>query len=305
MKTYIIIVTYNGEKWIQKCLSSVMKSDIKHNIIVIDNASNDNTSNIIKDYFPEVELIENTENIGFGRANNIGIKKAYDESADFIFLLNQDAYVEKDTIRKLVNIAKSNQNFGIISPVHLNGNGDALDFNFSNYIVPRHCQGFYSDLYLNNLSDSVYQVKFVNAAAWLISRQCIETIGGFNPIFDMYGEDDNYIHRVYYHGFMVGIYPFARIFHDRSQMNISTYFTDKKMVLKRDFIINNCNIHNHFNTKNLCKEYLILIFKALLKFDFYSFNIHKYKLSLLISYNKEIHHTRIKSKQKGQTFLSI
>ena len=78
---------------------------------------------------------EQNKNIGFGKANNIGISLAMKKGADYVFLLNQDAWVEDKTLEKLINIHRKQPKFGIVSPMHLNGKGDELDYNFSKFIV--------------------------------------------------------------------------------------------------------------------------------------------------------------------------
>ena len=107
---YAIIVSYNFNRndWLNKCLTSLKKSSYPVNIIVVDNNSTDNSVNIIKSKYPEVILFEQKENLGFAKANNIAIRYAYDKGADFVFLLNQDAWIEKDTVAKLVEVAEKN-----------------------------------------------------------------------------------------------------------------------------------------------------------------------------------------------------
>src|SRR5215217_5094826 len=136
---FTIIVTYNGAKWITKCLKSLLDSTVPLKIIVIDNGSKDDTREKIRNGFPEVDLIESVFNMGVCKANNTGIKKAYDLGATHFFLLNQDVWVEPDTIEKLVVQQQKNPEYGVLSPLHLNGEGNALDFNFSTSIIPSKC----------------------------------------------------------------------------------------------------------------------------------------------------------------------
>lgn len=239
-KVVTILVTYNSKKWIEKCLISLHNSSIDSTIIVIDNASTDGTQDYIINNFPQIELIQLKLNYGFGKANNIGIQQAYKTGADYVFLINHDAWVEKDTIEQLVCASIENPLHGILSPIHLNGKGDALDYKFSHYIIPNLCIGLYSDIYLNRTEDKVYDASFVNAAAWLMTRKTIETVGGFNPSFFHYGEDDNYVHRLHYHRLKIGVLPNARIFHDRenreekSMKNLQTQvqFTTRQWTIK-------------------------------------------------------------------------
>ena len=93
-KTFVIIVTYNGSKWIETCLKSIETSNEPLKVIVVDNNSKDNTLNIIRSKFPDTILIDNKKNFGFGKSNNLGIKKALELGGEYFFLLNQDAFIE-------------------------------------------------------------------------------------------------------------------------------------------------------------------------------------------------------------------
>lgn len=214
-----IVVTYNGINWYEKCFGSLFNSTISSEIIVIDNGSTDNSVKYIKGKYPEIHLIENKENLGFAKANNIGIKYALDKGADFVFLLNQDAWVGKDTIGKLLKVFEHSPDAGIVSPIHLNGSGKALDKNFTYYISDHITPHFVSDLYLGK-QKPFYKTTYVNAAAWLMSKSCIEKVGGFDTsLFFHYGEDDNYCQRVIYHKFGIYISTETSIYHDRELRN--------------------------------------------------------------------------------------
>ncbi|MCU4165567.1 glycosyltransferase family 2 protein [Carboxylicivirga caseinilyticus] len=212
-KLYTIIVTYNGMQWIERCISSLLKSVLPTHILVIDNLSTDGTPDYIEQHFPQVDLIRSEQNLGFGKGNNIGMQKALEAAADYVFLLNQDAWIKADTLKVLVNAHKSNSEYGVLSPVHLNRMEDGLETKFAEYAGPENTNGLLSDLTINKLKQ-VYTTKFVNAAAWLISLECLAKVGGFNPLFPHYGEDEDYINRLHYWGFKVGIVPEARIIHD-------------------------------------------------------------------------------------------
>src|SRR4051794_15030332 len=131
MKVFVIIVTYNAVRWIDRCFGNLKKSPIPLYIIAVDNNSTDNTLQVLASDYPEVELYDCKKNLGFGKANNIGIRMAMDRGADYIFLLNQDAWLAPQAIEGLIAIHKTRPDFGIISPIHLNGSGTALDFRFS------------------------------------------------------------------------------------------------------------------------------------------------------------------------------
>ena len=129
-KIYVIIVTYNAMKWAERCFSSLRKSSIPVHTIVVDNGSNDGTQEFIKTQFPEVEFIQSAENLGFGKANNLGIEKAYKNGADFFYLMNQDAWIFENSIQNLLEVYENypkKEEIGILSPMHLDGTEKKLD----------------------------------------------------------------------------------------------------------------------------------------------------------------------------------
>lgn len=214
-KLFPIIVTYKGQRWYDRCFTSLRQSTIPVQTIVVDNASNDGTVEYIKENFPEIHLIESKENLGFGRANNIAMRYALDHGCDYVFLLNQDAWVEPDTFEKLIEIHQRHSEYGILGPVQVNAaKTKVLDGVVRFLINPDNVNtSMFSDFVMGTI-DEVYPVAEINAAAWLLPRKTLETVGGFDPIFLHYGEDWNYLSRVLYHGMKVGLTPGLRVVHD-------------------------------------------------------------------------------------------
>ena len=172
MNIHTIIITYNGIKWIKKNIQALINSSIKTNIIIIDNGSKDGTQNVVKN-FKDVQFIQSEENLGFGKANNLGIELALEQGADYVFLINQDAWIKKNTLSELLKVAEIDKSFGIISPLHMNGSGSGLDKLFSHCVAPsvHHLNNYYfSDLVINQVKD-FYQVPFINAAAWFLPKK--------------------------------------------------------------------------------------------------------------------------------------
>ncbi len=305
---YTVIVTYNGLKnnWIKKCIDSLENSEIPLPIIVVDNNSADGTVRFIKENYPGVILLESAENLGFGKANNIGIKKAIENNADYFFLLNQDAYIQPDTVKILYNAMEKEPEYGIVSPMHMNGSGTKLDFNFSNYIGPRHCKELCSDFVTNTIQNRIYESQFINAAAWLISRKCIETVGGFSPVFYHYGEDVNYIHRLQYKNFRIGVQPAAFIFHDRENRVDNkkydlAYYT-KKNALRIATQFSDPN-NKESETVFLASKVLKLIISTL-KFNKLKHKILRFEIGYYLKNRKAFRHYLDASKS-GRKFTFI
>lgn len=227
-EVFTIIVSYNGAQWLNRCLESLLQSEYNTKIIVVDNASQDESCTILEQYSNKIEVIKNSENLGFGKANNIGIKKAMERGAAMVFLLNQDAYVFKDTIKILVEKLQQHPYYGIVAPLQLNNNGTKLDDAFEKYVL-RSLGVKKTTNILNKQDNNIYPSRFVNAAAWLIPKKCIEKVGYFHEVFSHYGEDNNYSSRVQYHKLKIGIVPIAKVIHDRTIKNES----DETLLLRK------------------------------------------------------------------------
>lgn len=217
-----IIVTYNAMRWLDRCIGSLLRSSLRPDVLVIDNGSSDGTREHVVSAFPEVEFVCNAENMGFGAANNIGLRKAVSGGYDFAYLMNQDAWVESGTLQQLVSA--HSPEFGILSPVQNDASGH-MDLRFSRkcgkYLA---CCGASSGNVL-----TVVEVPFVMAAHWLVSIDAIRTVGGFSPAFPHYGEDDNFIDRLHWHGLKCGVVAEASAVHDRADRSLPK---EKRMRLK-------------------------------------------------------------------------
>ena len=218
-KIYIIIVTYNAMKWAEKCFSSLRKSSVAVQTIVVDNGSKDGTLDFIKTNFPEVEFVQSAENLGFGKANNLGMEMAYKNGADFFYLMNQDAWLFENSLEKMLIVYENypkKEEIGIISPMHLDGSEKKLDLFLDKYISQNFENRMISDLYLN-LTKPFYEISFINAAHWFLPRSTIEKIGGFNPYFFHYGEDNEYVNRLHFHGKKILLCAKSKVVHDGKQ----------------------------------------------------------------------------------------
>lgn len=209
-KIFVIIVTYKGGRWYDKCFGSLRESTMPLQVVAVDNSPGNEDAEYIKTHYPEVHLIKTNENLGFGRANNLGMRYALNNGCDYVFLLNQDAWIENDTINDLVNIHYNNNAFAILSPLHINPKsnqiGMLLDDGHLNYSLLKDS--------LSNQLKSLYKIQYVNAAAWLLPRNTLEIIGGFCPLIYHFGEDDDYMSRIHYHGMTIGLCPKTRVYHD-------------------------------------------------------------------------------------------
>jgi GT2 family glycosyltransferase len=180
--------------------------------VAVDNGSTDGTVEILRQKFPEVTVLAQEKNLGFAKANNIGMEFALNRGADFVFLLNQDAWIEPNTVSCLLDTFAKDDKIGIVSPLHLNGEKTGYDKLFAKNCLS---EDFFDDE-KNGCLKNFYIVPKSNAAAWLIDTGVIRKIGGFDTLlFTHYGEDTNYYQRLAYHGFKLAVCSQTTICHDR------------------------------------------------------------------------------------------
>ena len=284
LKIYAVVVAYNGMQWYDKCFGSLQASSVPVHTIVIDNASGDNTVAYIKEQFPDVHIIESKTNLGFAKANNIGIKYALEHGADYVFLLNQDAWIEEDTLSVLLEDFKLQPALGIASPLHLNGDKSGFDWKFVEYMPAE----FTSDLYFERFKDN-YDLSFINAASWLISAKCISKVGGFDTsLFKHYGEDTNYCQRVLFHNMHISINTRCTICHDREfRKNCEIEYRQQTFEDElRWRKIEMGNINMNIDIDALIKKNIISIKKAWRKLQFNKVALHKKEVDFLMQIKK-------------------
>ncbi len=262
-------------RWLEKCLASI---PAQYPVIIVDNASTDDTVQFITDHYPQHRLFAQSQNLGFGKANNLGLTHALQEGAESCFLLNQDAYLRTDTIEKLQICYENHPEFSLLSPIHFDGTDRKLDRLFSYYLQYDHNPDFYSDA-INQELKQVYEIAFVNAAGWFLPKKTLQTIGGFDPVFFHYGEDENYCHRLKYHGLKIGVVPSAAMIHDRAKRKMedikrySIKDVDKRMLKIKHYVANPNVPNNEVILRKKIKEFKRKSVKNILKgnFDAYTY----------------------------------
>jgi GT2 family glycosyltransferase len=301
-KISAIIVTYNAMKWAEKCFSSLRKSSIPVQIIVVDNGSTDGTQDYLKGNFPEIDFIQSSENLGFGKANNLGIEKAYKQGADFFYLMNQDAWIFEDSFQKMLDVYENYPNkeeIGILSPMHLDGTEEKLDFHFERYLA-RYTEfnRIFSDMYMEKLKP-FYEINFVNAAHWLLPKSTVEKVGGFNPYFFHGAEDYDYINRTSYHQLKNIICTQSKVVHDAKKLkpekDTATVLKNKRISIRMQRETKYLNPNFPFNIKREKREFHLNIIKLSLKGDkdeskFYKemFNFFKPKFENIEKLRKQV-----------------
>ena len=299
MKVFAIVVTYKGRQWYDKCFGSLRTSTILAQTVVVDNTPGDEDAEYIKAHFPEVHLIKPMDNLGFGKANNLGMRYALDNGCDYVFLLNQDAWLDTpDTLSKLVTIAAGHPEYGIVSPMHLNKDKSSLLMDIG--IKNSRNEKLLSDLYVGRMDD-IYETNYVNAAAWLLPRNTIEMVGGFDPIFHHYEEDDNYLNRVRYHHLYIGVCPSVNIIHDHHDSELSNGKLAYRQ--KQRLLVQWTNINESFTIWKLGRYYARKWFKCGLSGDFKGAKQWRDSLCYCLQMRNDVINSRTENKKAQASWL--
>lgn len=291
-KVLVIIVTYNAHDWIRQCLNSIDME--RYDAFVVDNASSDDTLQILQAEYPKAIVRAMDKNLGFGQANNIGLRYALDNGYDYVFLLNQDAWLLPDTIEKLIGAQKQNPEYWVLSPLQMNTEQCGVERIFNTYV-----NKFNVDL--NSLT--IQEVEFCNAALWLLTINCVTIVGGFDPIFPHYGEDTDFLQRVTYYKGKIGVLPSVIAYHEHKH---PTNYDEKREIYhtKLVFVGMLKDINHSFLCCVLRLFWFVILYitRAMYRCQFYKIKIYALALIFTIRKSKKIKVHRTLTKLKS-TYL--
>lgn len=262
LKVSVIILNWERCKDTLECLESLSRvniRDYKLKIIVIDNASTDDSSKTIKTYLKKLtfksnnisgELIKEKENLGFAEGNNRGMKYILDKS-DYILLLNNDTIVDKDLINDFLDTAKLNPDAGILSPkiyfapgyefrkskYEFNDSGKVIwyaggDIDWSNVYGVNHGV----DEVDRGQYDKPREIDFATGACIFIRTEVLKKVGFFDEHYFMYFEDADLCMRIKKAGYKIDYVPKAILWHKVAQSsgigsNLNDYFITRNRLI--------------------------------------------------------------------------
>lgn len=215
----IILVNYNGGEVVIDCLHSLQATlqTIPHEVIVVDNASTDRSADRVEKLFPEVQLLRQSQNRGFGTGNNLGASQA---KGEFLLLLNTDTLLTSDILPHLVNVMQQDPTIGIIGPQLLNPDGGLQLSTAPEISIWGECQALKQNLDYRSPHHRFWQqfaevqeVDIVIGAALFIRKCLFEALTGFDEAFFMYFEESDLCQRVRARGWKVIYDPSVAVIH--------------------------------------------------------------------------------------------
>jgi len=230
MKLAVVIVNYNVRHFLEQALLSVRKAAraISCEVWVVDNNSVDDSVAMVRHKFPEVNLIDNTQNLGFSTANNQAIRAS---SGDYILLLNPDTLIEEDTLEKCIRFMDEHPDAGGLGVRMIDGSGKFLPESKRGFPSPwtAFCKTFglsrlfphsrtFNHYHLGYLDEyATHDVEVLAGAFMMLRRSVLQQIGLLDEAFFMYGEDIDLSYRIRQAGYRNYYFPDTTIIHYKGE----------------------------------------------------------------------------------------
>lgn len=260
MKLSVIILNYNVRFFLEQCILSVQRA-LQHlpgEIIVVDNNSQDDSVAMLREKFPEITLLANTENLGFSKANNQGVAVA---KGEYVCILNPDMIVAEDTLEKVLAFIQQQENPGAVGVKLIDGTGNFLPESKRNVPTPKvsylkmlgknHPQYPY---YAQHVSeDEVGEVDVLVGAFMFLKRQVYLQVGGFDEDYFMYGEDIDLSYKLIQAGYKNYYYGKTSALHYKGEST-----TKDRVYFDRFYGAMNIFYQKHFHTNNWYKSLIKL-----------------------------------------------
>ncbi|VAW32661.1 dTDP-Rha:A-D-GlcNAc-diphosphoryl polyprenol, A-3-L-rhamnosyl transferase WbbL [hydrothermal vent metagenome] len=229
----IIIVSWNVRELLQNCLCSVVAQQglaqprLRLQIIVVDNASDDGSVEMVAEQFPQVKMIACSDNVGFPKGNNLGLVQA---NGRFILLLNPDTVVHEGAFAQMIRYLQQNEQVGVLGAQLLNEDGTVQSsrrrfptlktaFFESTWLEPYAPRAVLDDYYARDVyvdatgDEETAVVDWVMGACLMTRQEVVAQVGGLDEAYFMYSEELDYCRRIKQAGWQVVYYPSAKVTH--------------------------------------------------------------------------------------------
>ncbi len=228
MDVSVIVVSWNASRCLRECLQSLTEGPFQHTleVIVVDNASTDGSAEMVAADFPQVRLIRNDRNLGFAKANNVGIGQS---TGRYVCLINSDVHVLPNCLDRLVEYLDAHSLVGLAGPKILNADRSlqsscrrfpSLWNNFCESVglfrmFPR-TSFFSTEHMLCFPHDRIVDADVLVGCFWMIRREALESVGLLDEDFFIYAEDLDWCRRCWNAGWRVSFFPEAQAIHYRA-----------------------------------------------------------------------------------------
>ncbi|MEK7090928.1 MAG: glycosyltransferase family 2 protein [Patescibacteria group bacterium] len=254
MKITIIVLNWNAEKYITACLQSLKHLATRPHrveIVVVDNASTDDSVKLIKRKFPKLKIIQTGQNLGYAGGNNVGLQYALDQGSDFAWIVNPDVQVHPQALLSLVNAAESHPNGGIFGSKCYFAKG--YEFYKERYTPSQLGQVIWyaggkinwanlinQHIGVNEVDIGQYnqlrETDSVTGASLFVRRQVLDNVGLFDPKYFLYYEETDFCMKAVHCGWKLYYVPESIVWHANAQATgvgstLVDYYTTRNRLL--------------------------------------------------------------------------
>ncbi len=214
-RVWVVIVNWNGREDTLACLRSLESLDYRgHDVLVVDNGSQDGSVEAIRASFPSVTVMENGRNLGFAGGNNVGIAHAVDRGADYVLLLNSDTEVAPGLLSALVEVGEADPTVGMLGPKIYYYDAPNVIWSAGGTVDAWGRTGHLrADEPDDGSPEGVRLVDYVTGCAILVKRCVVERIGAFDERFFAYFEETEWCARARRAGYKVAYVPSGVVWH--------------------------------------------------------------------------------------------
>lgn len=231
-RVFVIALNWNGKDDTIECVASLKRLNYpNYEIVVVDNASTDGSVSALRAQYPDITIIENGQNLGYAEGFNTGLRYAYDNGADYFFILNNDTVIDSEALIELVRVAQEDEKIGFVSgKVYWHTKPDTFQtvgrYNHSMILAGLHVGSGEVD---HGQYDEAQDYDFIDDIFLLVRREVYETVGGYDPNFFLYYEETDWCARVRRAGFRIVYAPAAKIWHKGFIGNENITFSPKRI----------------------------------------------------------------------------
>lgn len=251
---YILVLNYCSLDDTIACVDSIRRLTYpKVRLLVIDNMSPDGSGEILSGELPNQEFLQLPQNTGYAGGNNAGFSAALDNDADYVFVVNPDVRLPPDSITHYVEILEGDKAIGALNPIQLSFDERSIDKSFSRAVLSS------ASPYRSDHFSGLLEVKTLFGAALMLPARTIKQVGGFDPLFFAYGEEEDLCRRIHRSGFKLVVTPEEPVVHKRTNENRTVSDFVLFLRLKGAYLYNlkNPGLGFRFALKHFARDFLL------------------------------------------------
>jgi GT2 family glycosyltransferase len=210
---YIVVLNYCSSDDTLACVDALRRVDYQNlRLLVIDNASPDDSGQMLKVRIPTNEYLQLPKNLGYAGGNNEGMRIAMANGASYILIVNPDVRLSPDSVKSYVEVLERDETVAALNPIQLSGDGQSIDATFLRGVLQR------AGLQPTDLDGTLFkEVDTLYGAALMLRVTSIEKVGGFDPLYFAYHEERDFCRRLKHHGLRLVVTGKAPVTHLRTK----------------------------------------------------------------------------------------